>query len=453
MITQFRQLVSSYEAEKKLAHVTRSVTAKYEAAAVLKKTGGKLPLVFEHIDGYTAPVVAGIGGSREAMAASMEIAPEALTEHLERAVCNPLPVTPVTWAPVQENVILAPFTLTDYFPVFTYYAKDAAPFLVAGVLVNRDMTGQKLYTSIRRMQYLGGNRCNILFSSEIMKKQLRYHEENRIPLDIAVMFGVVPAVMLSSQLSSHLYPVNKLDVAGALLGESLPVVRCKTVNVEVLANAEVVLEGQIKPWLKETEGPFGEMAGYYGGIAPQPVVEFSALTFRHQPVFQTLFPSGCEERLPMALTREMVLLHTIRQTVPQVKAVHLTMGGVGRYHAVIQIVKSGPGDGVQAALAAFAADKDLKHAVVVDQDVDLFDMAQVEWALATRVQADRDIFVIPGAMGSPLEPSHNVRHLTAKMGIDATCPLEDVNFQPTTIPGEEKVDLAAYLDSNFIDRN
>jgi UbiD family decarboxylase len=129
-----------------------------------------------------------------------------------------------------------------------------------------------------------------------------------------------------------------------------------------------------------------------------------------------------------------------------VKDVHITMGGVGRYHAVIQIRKVQEGDGKTALLAAFAGDKDLKHVVVVDEDVNLLDPLDVEWAIATRVQADLDLFIVPGAKGSPLEPSHNLRGVSAKMGIDATCPLEHKEqYRRTHIPGQDEIRLADYV--------
>lgn len=148
----------------------------------------------------------------------------------------------------------------------------------------------------------------------------------------------------------------------------------------------------------------------------------------------------------MAIAREIALLGSVRQVVPGVKDVHITMGGVGRYHAVIRIRKVQEGDGKTALLAAFAGDKDLKHVVVVDEDVNLLDPLDVEWAIATRVQADLDTFIVTGAKGSPLEPSHNLRGVTAKMGIDATFPLAEAeHYRRTSIPGQEEIELASYL--------
>ncbi|WML48237.1 UbiD family decarboxylase [Neobacillus sp. PS3-34] len=334
--------------------------------------------------------------------------------------------------------------MADLFPIPTYHADDSGAYYVSGILVVKDLSGRKRYTSIRRMQYLGGNRTNILITSNELKEQYAHFEKLGEPMEVAVMFGIVPAVVLSSQISTHLYHTDKLDVAGALLGQSLDVVKCKTVDLDVLAEAEIVLEGRMLPHEREMEGPFGELAGYYGFRSPQPIVEFSAVTYRNNAICQTIFPSSDEEKLPMALVREATLFSTVRQVVPNIKAVHIPMGGVARYHAVIQIEKKSEGDGKQAALAAFASDKDLKHVVVVNDDVDIFDSDDIEWAVATRVQASEDIFIVPGAKGSPLEASHNLKGVSDKMGIDATYPLgKEELFKRTSIP--VKVTLEDYL--------
>jgi UbiD family decarboxylase len=242
-----------------------------------------------------------------------------------------------------------------------------------------------------------------------------------------------------------LYHTDKFDIAGALIGKSLDVVKCKTVDLEVLAEAEVVFEGRMLPHTREIEGPFGELAGYYGKQAPQPVIEISAVTYRNNPIWQTIHPSSHEELLPMAIVREATLLSTVRQVVPGIKDCVVTLNGASRCHAVIQIQKRHEGDGKQACLAAFASDKDLKHVVVVNDDVNIWDPNDVEWAIATRVQADQDIFIVPGAKGSPLEASHNLRGVSAKMGIDATYPLHAAEeFKRKSIPWGP-IDLKEYL--------
>lgn len=439
-----RALLDDWENRGLLYKIKKEVDPLYELGAIINTKNGKQPFLFEKIKGYQSQMAAGLGGDRELLADSIGIPSSELIPKIIDSIVNPIPTTLKESGPVQENLVTGDFDLADLFPIPTYHAGDSGAYYVSGILIVKDVTGQKRYTSIRRMQYLGGNRTNILITSPELMEQYSYFERLGQPMEIAVMFGVVPAVVLSSQISTHLYHTDKLNVAGALLGQSLDVVRCKTVDLDVLAEAEIVFEGHMLPHEREMEGPFGELAGYYGTQSPQPIVEISAVTYRNQAINQTIFPSSYEERLPMALVREATLLSTVRQVVPNITGVHIPMGGVARFHAVIQIKKKSEGDGKQAALAAFASDKDLKHVVVVNDDVNIFDSDDVEWAVATRVQASEDIFIVPGAKGSPLESSHNLRGVTDKMGIDATYPLgKEELFRRTSIPID--INLADYL--------
>ncbi|MBA9088103.1 UbiD family decarboxylase [Fontibacillus solani] len=433
--TNLRELLENWEQRQLVRHVHHEVDPEYELAAIVKTGEGKQPFYFEKIKGYDMPMVAGLGGDRELLADSMGIKSSELVPKLINSIVNPLKTRRATSGAVQQNVITGSFKLDELFPICKYHKDDSGFYLVSGIMVVKDSNGDKRYTSIRRMQFLGGNRTNILISSPELYKQFLSNEQRNLPMEIAVMFGVVPAVVLASQISTHLYHCDKLDVAGALLGTPLEVVSCKTVDLDVLADAEVVLEGKILPHIREPEGPFGELGGYYGDQTLQPVVEFTAVTYRDQPIWQTMYPSSFEEHTPMALAREATLLSTVRQVVPEITGVHLTVGGIGRYHAVISINKRTEGDAKQACLAAFASDKDLKHVVVVNDDVDIFNPKDVEWAIATRVQADLDVFIVPGAKGSPLEPSHQLRGVSAKMGIDATYPLHAAEaYRRTSIP-------------------
>ncbi|ULO08308.1 UbiD family decarboxylase [Paenibacillus sp. 19GGS1-52] len=441
-----RQLLEHWERNGKLLRIRREVDPRFELGAVVKAVKGAQPILFEKIKGYNVHMTVGLGGSKALMAESMDMQPGDMLPRLIEALVHPLATRKVEHASVHDNVITGLLNLKDYFPVCTYHALDSGAYYVSGVMVVKGRDGHTRYTSIRRMQLLDGNRTSILISSPELFQQYKEFEERDEPLEVAFMFGIVPAVVLASQVSTHLFHVDKLDVASALLGEALAVVPCKSVNLEVLAEAEVVFEGRILPGIRVPEGPFGELGGYYGPRSEQPVVEFSAVTYRNHPIWQTILPASYEEKLPMAIAREVALISSIRQVVPTVQDVHITMGGVGRYHAVVRIRKVSEGDGKTTLLAAFAGDKDLKHVVVVDEDVDLLNPLDVEWAIATRVQADLDLFIVPGAKGSPLEPSHNLRGVTAKMGIDATYPLSQAeHYLRTHIPGQDEIELANYL--------
>lgn len=442
-----RVLTGMYDKAGLLHHVSRKVSSENELMAVMKKTGGTMPVVFHHVDEYPCSVVTGLGGTRDLLAASMGITADRLRAHLARAITHPLPPRQVTQAPCQEQVIRAPFSLDRYFPILRHYEKDNGRFVISGMLVVKSEDGSRYYTSVRRMWYKGGSEMTLLITSREMQQQLVLHEQRKTPLDIALVFGLVPGMVLGSQISTHLYNADKLAVTGALLGAPLDVVSCKTVDLVVPAAAQVVLEGKCYPWEKHTEGPFGEMAYYYGKVADLPICRFTCMTMQKNPLWQTFFPSGQEEKIPMAIAREVNLFDTVRMTVPGVREVFLTPGGAGRYIAVLQLHKEMESDGRQAVLAAFASDKDLKYAIAVDEDVNLYAPDEREWAISTRVQAQQDTFIVPRCLGSPLEASHNLHGTTDKVGIDATKPLDAPRFARTHVIGEEDVRLSEYFDA------
>ncbi len=199
--------------------------------------------------------------------------------------------------------------------------------------------------------------------------------------------------------------------------------------------------------MREPEGPFGEFPQYYGERAARHVMQVDAVTHRESPIFHMIVGGGLEHLLLGAIPREATILATLRRSFPGVEDVHLSLGGVGRYHLYVKLRKTQDGEGKNVLLGAFAAHYDIKHAIVVDTDVDIHDPAEVEWAVATRFQADRDLIVVPNSQGSKLDPSTQ-QGVGAKMGLDATIPLDapPMRFKRIAVPGEAAVDLDAVID-------
>ena len=369
------------------------------------------------------PAVAGLCGNRPDIARFLDTTVDGIIPKLMGGLAAPKQPRLVKQGVCQEVVITKDIDLRQLLPVPTFHEFDSAPFITAGILAVRD--GGINLISIRRMQMLEGNKLSILIESPGLWQKYAAAEKEGKPLEVAIMFGVHPLITLTSQINSAQYGVDKFAVAQALTSENIELVSGKTVDIPVLTSSEIVLEGRMIPHQRRTEGPFGEIAGYYGPASEQPYVEVSAVTMRRNPWFETIFPGSHEHKLPNALNREVGLFLTVANAVPGVQRVHVTMPGAGRFHAIVAIRKETDGDGKTAIYAALAANKDFKHVVVVDDDVDIFDPYDVEWALATRVQASRDVVIIPGAKGSTLDPSHLWQGVTDKMGIDATVPLKD----------------------------
>ncbi|MEW6276375.1 MAG: UbiD family decarboxylase [Bacillota bacterium] len=444
--TSLRHWLSEIEKRGLLKQVNRRVSLKYELAAVGKKADGRYALRFNNVEKATMPVVTGILGSRELIALAMGVTREKVLDHFARAQANPGQCVLVSAddAPVKEKVTHR--VDLGSLPAPIHHEKDGGPYLTAGVLVAKDPVTGVRNVSIHRLQVLGPNRLGILILPRHLFQFFRAAEAAGRPLEVAVAIGLDPLLLLASQA---LTPpgCDEFTIAGALYGRPLELVKCETVDLEVPARAEIVLEGRLLPGVREMEGPFGEYPKYYGPASPRPVVEVTAMSSCRDPIYHTIIPATMEHLLLGAIPRESGLLQIIRNAVPNVVNVHLTPGGGCRYHVVVSIDKQNEGEAKNAIFAALSSSQEIKHVVVVDKDVDIFNSVDVEWAVATRCQAGRDVFIIERALGNRLDPSSD-DGLSDKMGIDATIPLnaESGRFEKIRIPGEDAIKLEDYIE-------
>ena len=208
--------------------------------------------------------------------------------------------------------------------------------------------------------------------------------------------------------SQAIVPIDhdELEISGALRGAPLPVTRCVTNEVRVPADAEIVLEGRLLAKVREPEGPFGEFPQYYGERAERHVIEIDALTHRESPIYHTIVGGGLEHLLLGGIPREASFLSALRRSFPCVRDLHLSRGGTCRYHLYVQVERPAPGEAKNVILGALGTHYDIKHVTVVDTDVDVHDPTEVEWAVATRFQADRDLVVVDGQPGLQARPVH-----------------------------------------------
>jgi UbiD family decarboxylase len=241
-------------------------------------------------------------------------------------------------------------------------------------------------------------------------------------LPVAVALGSPIQVLLAAAMSPT-KGTDELSIANALA--PTPLVRGQTVDLEVPAEAELILEGRITAdWTDE--GPFPDLTGTMDGVRQQPIIEIHHITHRRDPVFHALLPSGMGHKNLMGMPREPTIFAAVNE-VCRCTGVYITPGGMSWLHAVVQIEKRDREDGRRAIHAAFEGHTSLKHVVIVDTDVNLYDSAEVEWAIATRFQADQDLVVLVDQPSSSLDPSASQapgrKARTAKMGLDATAPL------------------------------
>jgi 2,5-furandicarboxylate decarboxylase 1 len=353
----------------------------------------------------------------------------------------------VASGPVQE-VVHTQVDLLKLLPIPKHNELDSGPYITAALLIARNPRTGVQNVSIHRCQISGPDRIGVLLLPRHTLAYFRMAEEKGEALEIALAIGLHPACMLASQAIAAL-DEDEMEIAGALLGQPIEVVKCRTNSVRVPALAEIVIEGRILPKVREPEGPFGEFPQYYGPRADREVIQVDAVTHRHNPIFHTIVGGSYEHLILGGVPREATLLQHLKRSFPNVLDVRLTRGGTCRYHLAVKIDKQNDGEPKNIIMAAFGGHYDIKQVVVVDRDVDIDQADEIEWAVATRFQADRDLVVVSGALGSKLDPSSN-NGISAKMGLDATTPLTAAPFEFTRIrvKGEEAVDLGAVLQKD-----
>ncbi len=442
----FRSWLAAWEKNGWLTRIRKPVNPQYVLGAITKKLEKERSPFFQQVSGYSIPLATNFCFSRKALAAALDMAEGDLVPNFRKAMQKPCPCEVFGHAPFQENVLTQNLNPLRIFPVPTYHERDAGPYITGGVLIAKDPETGVRNASIHRLRVFHDDVLGLLILPRHLNLCLQKCLQMNRPLEVAVAVGVDPFTLLASQAILP-FGVDELEVANALRPSApLKLARCVSVDLEVPADSEIVFEGIIDPAQTRVEGPFGEFPRYYSPEAPRPILKLKAISFRKDPIFYSILPASREHLLLGAIPREASILTDVQRAVPSVRAVHLPYGGTCRYHLVISLVKQNEGEARMAMLAAMANNADIKHVVVVDEDIDIFDMEQVEWAMATRFQGDRDLLVIPRTQSSPLDPSSS-EGVGTKLGLDATAPLGSLHkeFKPISIPGYPEIDLEEYL--------
>jgi len=440
MPKDLRSFIAELEAKspEEIARVNKPLSPRYEISALLTHLEKikRFPLLFfEKVKGSDAPVVINAQASRRLMAIALDGKPEELARKFGERQSKPIPPVEVTDAPVQEVTKLGDEADLTEVPMLTHYDVNAAPYITAGVVVAADPDTGVRNTSYNRLMMAGKRELRIFMAIGRHLWTLHNKFERRDqPLPIAIVIGVHPLFSLGAQA---LTPADEDEYAviGGMMNEPLRLVKAKTVPILVPADAEMIIEGKMLPHVRRTEGPFGEFTGHAVPQDERQIIEVTAITHRKNYIFQDIHAGYTEHKLMGAVPREAALLKAVRQSVPTVKNVCMPVSGNCRFHAYVSIAKRTPGQAKNAICAAFAADMLLKHVVIVDDDIDIFDEERVLWAISNRFQADRDLVVIANAQGSELDPSAGPCGVNAKMSLDATKPLE--GFPPELRVPEE----------------
>ncbi|MBI2880107.1 MAG: UbiD family decarboxylase [Candidatus Tectomicrobia bacterium] len=399
------------------------VDPRFEVTALVEELirVNRYPVVFfPRVKGSPHPIVVGAAASRKLMAYSMGAPTSELVREFRRREKRPVPPERVSSAPVQEVVKTGRDLDITQLPHITAHVADAGPYVTAGLMIAKDPE-----TGVRNASFI---RCQIVDREtayihihpgkhlDVLHKKA---ERAGRPLPVAVSIGNHPLWMLGS-LSLVPIDVDELAVIGGLMEEPLRLARCVTSDLDIMADAEIVLEGEVLPHERAEEGPFGEFTGYAVGKRPRPVLKFKAVTHRRDPIYQTISSSATEHCIMPAIAKEAYVFDVAKGACPTLQNIHVAYTGRGRFHYFVSIDKQAEGQPRNVAMAVFGADLLAKQVVVVDKDVDIFDEKQVLWAIATRLQGDTDIVNIPGGLGSDLDPSNRGEGVQCKTIFDAT---------------------------------
>lgn len=439
--SSMRDWIAHLKNTNRLAISKPNIPLKYTLAAVAKQLDGSKAILFPSPGGHPVSIISGVVSQRQWIAEAMAISSGELLQHFRKAVLNPIPWNEVKNSPAQEIQHLSNININELLPIPVHNEHDNGAYITAALVIARNPITGDQNVSINRLQISGPNKLGILILPRDLHKFYEMSEAKQEALPISIAIGSDPMSLLASQAILPLN-VDELTIAGGLLNYPLDVVKSLTNDVRVPASSEIIIEGRLLPNIRETEGPFGEFPQYYGPAGARQVIEIDAITHRNEPIFHTIVPAAMEHLLLGAIPREASILTSLQSKFSNVHDVHLSRGGVCRYHLFVQLAKRIEGEAKNVIMGALASHADIKQVVVVDEDVNVHDPKSVEWAVATRFQASRDLIVIPDAQGSKLDPSGN-DGLVDKMGLDATKPLQSAPLQYTVVnvPGENDPEL------------
>ena len=419
-----REFIAALEKAGELERWTRPISLR-DVARVIESSDKAL--LIEHPAGYPIPILANAMASRRAWAVALGVPESEILQESRRRLARRIPPVRVPTGPVKEVIALGEEADLTTLPVYLQHELDGAPYISAAMDVSRIPEGTGYNIGTRRLMLRGWRETGIdmVAPSDLRANYRRARELGMTRFPIAMVVGTHPLNYLGSQLD--LPTADEYEILGGLRGEPVEVVKCETIDLEVPADAEMVIEGYLDGDWSEVEGPFGEYHGGYGSAHLNPVFHVTAITRRRDAMFQTATIGGrklyhTDTQGLMSFSAELAVWEVVSLAVGAPTQVYCPPASAGHHMRVSMRVKN-PGDGRNALLAALSTAW-TKMAIVVDDDIDVFDDRMVEWAISTRVQADRDTFCVSGMSCAPIEPSlpphEGALVTTAKLGIDAT---------------------------------
>ena len=430
----FRSYLEKLEKKQKLLRIRKPVSKRLEASGILKELNEK-PIIFGKIKESEFKVAGNIFSTKESIADYLGIKVSDLIPAMVNAIDNPSKPEVVSKAPCQEVEMQVDL---DKLPILFHCEKDDGNYTSSSVCIITDKElGQNV--DFHRCMQISKNK----FAVRVVKKRHfdQFLEKNK-EMHVAVCIGNSPNVLLAAAISVELGR-NELEIANTLA--PLKVVKAKTFDAMIPADCEFVLEGVIRLAEKHAEGPFVDLTETYDIVRQEPVLEIKKITHRKEAIWQELLPGALEHKILMGMPREPTIFKKVNEAGIKCLDVNVNPGGCSWLHALVKIDKKNDDDGKMAIAAAFEGHKSCNPMFIVDKDIDIYNPLDVEWAMATRFQADVDLVIKPKEKGSSLDPSADPEtHFTTKVGFDLTKPLvaKGKNFEKADFP---KVDMKKFL--------
>jgi len=439
-----KDFIESLKENGELLTLSTPLSPKFEISTVISELGKKEApaLLFEKVRGYQFPVIGNLLGTKKRLSMALGVDQENFFENALSKLKKRIPPVLVKDR-IPKEVILQKekIDLLKLLPILTHYAGDSGPYITSGITSARDPKDGTIGRGLHRMEVRGKNKLGIsLINPPLSEIYTQYKKENR-KMEIATVIGVDPAILIAL-ISKVPRGMDKLSVAGGLKGKPIQMVKAETVDVDIPAHAEIVIEGFIDPKTKEKDGTLGESSGYYMTFSKSPMIHVTAITYREGAYFHTIVPWGIEVDNLLCLIHGINFVPKMKKELPSLRGIHLIPGTFGSH--VVMSIETDKKREVRKALNLALSFSNIKKAIVVDEDVDPEDHQEVEWALATRFQGDRDLIILPELRGQPIDPSSKEGFLTTKIGMDATRPKKE-GFEKVDVPIAVKQRLAPIL--------
>ena len=442
-MNDLRGYIGLLERNNDLKIVKRTVLPKYEIAAVTAKADGSTAVLFEDIKGSDFRLVSNLVGSRKRFALGIGCRQDEIHKRVTFAIRHAKRPKTNTVGKFMQNTSKS----ISKLPIVTHFKKESGPFITSSIIHARNPETKRQNSSFHRLMPIDGTHLSVrMVEGRHLHRCFMDAKEHGEDLKVAITVGVHPAVSIAGAYQAE-WGKDELSIANSLMDNKLTLTSLPFSNLTVPSDTEIVMEGRI---LQDRTHPewMVEMLQTYDYRRLQPVFELERLYYRNSPIFHDILSGYAEHRLLMGMPIESKLDGELKKAFKQTRQVSMTAGGCNWLHAVVQIKKRSESDGKKIIKKTFELHRSLKQVTIVDDDIDLNDADAVEYAMATRFQADKDIIILKKVRGSSLDPSSDQKKLqTAKMGIDATKSLSKrpEGFELAKIPGLDKVKLDSYF--------